>query len=53
MPGANNNVTRKNKESGMSEHYVDSFSQKEINQFVPQSNNNGSGSSKWEEKPQK
>jgi uncharacterized protein RhaS with RHS repeats len=53
MPGANNNVTRKNKESGMSEHSVDSFSQKEINQFVPQSNNNGSGSSKWEEKPQK
>ncbi|MCG9791985.1 hypothetical protein [Flavobacterium algicola] len=39
--------------SGMSEHSVDSFSQKEINQFVPQSNNNGSGCSKWEEKPQK
>ena len=52
MPDSNHNVTREDKESGISEHYVESFDQNEINLFVPQSQNNRPGKSKWEEKPQ-
>ncbi|MBY5952940.1 RHS repeat-associated core domain-containing protein, partial [Algoriphagus marincola] len=53
MPGADNNVTRKGKKKSLSEHSVDSFDQREIDQFVPQSTRNRSGTSTWEQKPDK
>ena len=53
IKGADNNVTREDKKKGLSEHSVDSFTQKEINTYVPQSTNNRSGSSTWEQKPEK
>ncbi len=52
MPGAENNVTRKDESWGTGEHSVDSFNQSEIDQFVPKSNNNPIGSGVWEEKPE-
>lgn len=55
-PNVTNNVNRQDKNppfNDFSEHYINSFSKKEIDQFVPQSSKNGNGgSSKWEEKPQ-
>jgi RHS repeat-associated protein len=53
VEGADNNVTRKDKKKGFTEHSVDSFPQEEINTYVPQSNNNSSGSSTWEQKTEK
>lgn len=53
MPGAKNNVTRKGKRKSLYEHFVDSFDQDEINQFVPQSTKNGSKTLTWEQKPDK
>ena len=51
VSGAENNVTRQGKKKGLSEHSVDSFTQEEINRFVPKSENNRPGSSVWEQKP--
>lgn len=53
MPGAVNNVTRKGKKKSGLEHSVDSFTQEEIDEFVPTSKNNRPGSSMWEWKPKK
>ena len=52
MEGAENNVTRKDKKSSLSEHSVDSFTQDEIDRYVPKSENNRAGSSVWEQKPE-
>lgn len=51
VAGAKNYVTRQGKNKGMTEHTVDSFTQKEIDEFVPRSENNRAGSSVWEQKP--
>ena len=51
MPGAENNVTRKGKKKSVSEHSVDSFTQKEIDELVPKSDKNRPGESVWEQKP--
>ena len=52
IEGAEVNYTRPYGKYGMGEHEVSSFSG-EINTYVPQSQNNASGSSTWEEKGRK
>lgn len=53
MPEAQNNTTRKGKKKSLSEHSVDSFTQKEIDELVPKSENNRPGESVWEQKPKR
>jgi hypothetical protein len=53
MPGTpNNNVARQDKKPSGAEHSVDSFTQDEINRFIPQhSPSPRGGSSKIEQNP--
>ena len=55
MPGTeDNNVTRKGKKKSLSEHSVDSFTQKEIDELVPKSRQTGQADREpWEQKPKK
>jgi len=45
VDGANNNTTRQDQKPGLSEHSVNSFTQEEINTFVPKSSSNGNAAS--------